>query len=808
MAQSNTPVPPPMNLSHSMLHNPTFIQHTQIIDQRQYIRSGERPGYVRLLENVATAALHDSVHNVDPPKCHPNTRVAIIQCIIDWALGKREEVSGRPILWLKGGAGAGKSAIARSVAERSSDEGLLLGAFFFNAGDASRNHVGNLVATISYQISTCLPGFRDIVSAIIEDNPLIFKRSLKTQFFTLVIDPLSTVLTNSSPSISSTTPGLIIIDGLDECSAVNSQRDLVLTLQEVTNATTLIQFLVCSRPESHLNSAFGLSRIGPILCYIFLDDEDYTASADIRVYLEDKFKRIKEEHLFKHMLPDPWPPHEQVNTLVNKSSGQFIYAATVVRYIESPRHRPDHRLNAIFNLRPPFKDLPFTELDALYRHVISKAEDVTTVLDILAFPALYGNFQAIPEDIEIILQLEEGTVEVMLTDMHSIITISGGYVMFLHKSLADFLSEPQRSGDLYRDLSRDRLSHVARVISFFSNIMKPDSRIADPVSLDILQALQQFPVFEFFKYLLSYGVIPDTGPWGQERYWYNDRSFIMTYFHYLYCIKDICESTRLIYWEQIREYCECVLTVLEDDWSGDWTVHFAFTYHHLLHDPRYHLPRKFSFLDIGSKWGNTGLMDLGTFGDTICYVTTATHRYSDDIIKISHDLIGDIKKEAIFAKSACCCLALLCDEGRANRDSGGIYEIARHDRRNQREHPWYWRQMSPTLPSLPSERNFPGGLVHYWSIKHPNYKMKTTRIRKMLRNMIHPLNRDWPLYILLLELLPRILPLAGRYEPLMDMCRKKCLSSLSQFWPRKSKLARRTIDDYLCRMDSQEGMKM
>ncbi|KAF4621657.1 hypothetical protein D9613_012806 [Agrocybe pediades] len=485
MANPGRPVPPYANISHSILHNPTFIQHNHNIDQRLYIRSGERrkypltslcrrisklrsvfltAGYARLLENVATAALHDSVHVLDPPKCHPNTRVAIIQNIRNWTVGQAQEQSRKPILWLKGGAGAGKSAIARSVAERCSEEGLLLGTFFFGAADSTRNHVEKLVATLSYQISLVLPEFRDTVATFIEEDPLIFDRSISTQFNTLIIRPFWRVLTNHSATLS-TIPCLIIIDGLDECSAVNSQRDLLLTLQEVTNTTSLVRFLVCSRPESHLNNTFGLSHMVPIIYKIFLDD-DYAAGKDIKLYLEDKFMQIKEGHPFKHLLPHPWPTRKMVGTLVYKSSGQFIYAATVIRYVESPRHRPDQRLNAIFQLRPPFKDLPFTELDALYRLIISKAEDPSAVLDILVFPALYGQFDA--QDIETILQLEDGAVEVMLADLHSIVTIDRS-VKFLHKSLGDFLSEPQRAGDLYCDLSRVRLSHVASVINIFSS---------------------------------------------------------------------------------------------------------------------------------------------------------------------------------------------------------------------------------------------------------------------------------------------------------------------------------------------------
>ncbi|KAF4612390.1 hypothetical protein D9613_003563 [Agrocybe pediades] len=713
MMQPGPSVPPQIHLTHSILSGGTFNQHN-------YIHSGQRPGYARLLENVAPAALHDSVDNVDPPKCYPNTRVAIIETIRDWTLGTDEELSKKPILWLKGAAGAGKSAIARSVAERCSNEGLLLGTFFFSAGDTSRNHVKSLVATLSSQISVVLPEFRGTVAAFIEDDPLIFGRSIRTQFSTLVVRPLSIVLANR-PAASTATPCLIIIDGLDECSAVNSQRDLLLTLQEITNTTSLIRFLVGSRPESHLNSAFNLPRIVPVLYKIFLDD-DYSARVDIRVYLEDKFKLIKEGHPFRDMLPDPWPPHEQVYPLVNKSSGQFIYAATVVRYVESSRHRPDQRLNAIFNLRPPFKDLPFTELDALYRLIISKAEDLPAVLDILTFPALYGDF--LRRDIEEILHLEQGSVRIMLADLHSIITFSHyESVEFLHKSLEDFLSDPQRAGDLHRDLSRARLFHVARLINIFSTpsylpycpnfqlsilepidrvveeLEEPDNMKADYISSEILQAARQFSTFDFFTAHLIYGHREE-----QDSSWWesidSDWDFIFNYFDYLHHIKDVCESTRLVYWEQMQQYCESVLAVLYNNLSDSGIAHFVFGYCHLLHGPHSRLPRKLPYLNLNF---NLSYVEVGTFGKTIIKFMTQLQRYAqqtDDIIKIFNDLTGSMKKEVIFAKSASFCLSVLCDESNANEDADRIYGTARHDRRKKREHPWHWRQIVPRPPSL------------------------------------------------------------------------------------------------------------
>ncbi|KAF4621694.1 hypothetical protein D9613_012832 [Agrocybe pediades] len=264
--------PSMMHLSHTILNDPTFNQHNF------YHQSGAPPGYLRLIENVSIAALHDSVHAADPPK--PNTRhVAIIQCIIDWVVGVDPNLSGKSILWLEGGAGARKSAIARSVAKRCSDEGLLLGTFFFGAADSTRNHVGNLVATISSQIGIVLPEFRDTVAAFVEEDPLIFGRSIKTQFSTLIIRPLSKVLANRAAA-STTTPRLIIIDGLNECSSIDSQQGLLFTLQEASNdPMSPIRFLVCSRPESHLNSALCSSDMVPILHKIFLDDDHVARQA-------------------------------------------------------------------------------------------------------------------------------------------------------------------------------------------------------------------------------------------------------------------------------------------------------------------------------------------------------------------------------------------------------------------------------------------------------------------------------------------------------------------------------------------------
>ena len=62
------------------------------------------------------------------------------------------------IMWLYGAAGAGKSAIAQTIAELCEEYKILLASFFFFRADSLRSNSKQLVATIAHQIATVIPG--------------------------------------------------------------------------------------------------------------------------------------------------------------------------------------------------------------------------------------------------------------------------------------------------------------------------------------------------------------------------------------------------------------------------------------------------------------------------------------------------------------------------------------------------------------------------------------------------------------------------------------------------------------------------
>ena len=75
----------------------------------------------KLVKAANPNAMHDSSVRYDPPKCHLGTRKIILKHIMQWIFGSDDEDA--LILWLYGPAGAGKSAILQSIAEKCAELG-------------------------------------------------------------------------------------------------------------------------------------------------------------------------------------------------------------------------------------------------------------------------------------------------------------------------------------------------------------------------------------------------------------------------------------------------------------------------------------------------------------------------------------------------------------------------------------------------------------------------------------------------------------------------------------------------------------
>ncbi|KAF8991137.1 hypothetical protein BDQ17DRAFT_1224410, partial [Cyathus striatus] len=75
---------------------------------------------------------------------------------------------------------------------------------------------------------------------------------------------------------------------------------------------------------------------------------DEESDDDIRLYLTDKFAHIHSKHIhdYRERLED-WPPKSDIDWLVDRSSGHFIYASTVVKFIDNDMENPVSQLEYI-----------------------------------------------------------------------------------------------------------------------------------------------------------------------------------------------------------------------------------------------------------------------------------------------------------------------------------------------------------------------------------------------------------------------------------------------------------------------------
>jgi len=361
------------------------------------------------------------------------------------------------ILWLYGAAGAGKSAIAHTLAELCDKDGLLLATFFFWKTAAERSDITRLIATIAYQIARAIPASRSQIKAAVDADLMIFHQSIDTQLSKLIIEPLLRL--HSTGFDFKDSPFVIIIDGLDECQGTDMQSWLVKSLVAAFHHSPLrIRILIASRPEVHLQSTFNLSSVQPRLSRLALSNE-YSPNEDIYRFLEDSFDKIGREHPLASYIPSSWPSADILRELTEKSSGQFIFASTTVKYIGGDSHQlPHRRLDVIRSLQPPRgeEDLPYAELNSLYNHVLSNVRDIERVKQVLGLLVivipLIDNYTASASRIDNYCSFQPGETRACLSQLASVIDCdcqNDEYISILHASLVDFLVDPSRSHQFY-----------------------------------------------------------------------------------------------------------------------------------------------------------------------------------------------------------------------------------------------------------------------------------------------------------------------------------------------------------------------
>ncbi|KAJ8093378.1 hypothetical protein PM082_020235 [Marasmius tenuissimus] len=294
---------------------------------------------------AGVGATHTSEEQFAKGECLEGTREDALRVIHDWIVSDKHSV---PMLLLSGTAGVGKSAIAMTVT-KSCEETALVASFFFFRSEPKRNNPSALMLTIAHGLVAKIPSLRTFIHQRIVEDPMVLEAKLEDQFRELVLKPvvgrkwrryLRKCL--AKISLAQKDPNLVIIDGLDECGDEETQlRILSAILSSYQQSPrSPLRFLICSRPEAWIQEAFDARDLGRVTERVVLD-ETFRPDRDIERYLLHEFQIIRESPKYARLpFPSPWPSREELNGLVRKASGQFVYVTTPENmYIDSDQSR-------------------------------------------------------------------------------------------------------------------------------------------------------------------------------------------------------------------------------------------------------------------------------------------------------------------------------------------------------------------------------------------------------------------------------------------------------------------------------------
>ncbi|KAJ7754642.1 hypothetical protein DFH07DRAFT_743774 [Mycena maculata] len=411
-----------------------------------------------ILRQVAAGdAFHDSAERYPQPKCHPETRSQLLETLREWS--STNDPCSR-VLWLHGPAGAGKSVIAQSFCKNLEAEGRLGASFFFRRGHPSRGNGNKLFSTIAYQLAVLIPEFAETV----EKDPTVLDRSISLQAQRLILEPSQQAIRGR--------PLVVVIDGLDECKHHNVQQEILRSLGDVIQKPVPLRFLVASRPEPHIREIFGSPGVNGFHLAVNINQ----SFDDVRRYFVAEFTRIhREHHETMAMVPPPWPSREVVETLVQKSSGYFIYASTVIKFVDDKDFRPTERLDIVMGSASsePGDESPFLALDQLYIQILSQTRPAARPRLLRILAAIFSKLGLQIRHIEQLLELKRGDIRLAFRSLHSVLEApkeADFQIHFHHASFGDFLSNPAHSGEFYVNPVRYHAYLTGQILKAFTYV--------------------------------------------------------------------------------------------------------------------------------------------------------------------------------------------------------------------------------------------------------------------------------------------------------------------------------------------------
>ncbi|KAJ7769463.1 hypothetical protein B0H16DRAFT_1686239 [Mycena metata] len=390
-------------------------------DQREFFRKNRRD----ILDQIRPTGT-DRMRPI--PGCLGGTRKRIFDQIDAWL----DDRNSPNILWIKGSPGSGKSCIARSVVEKLSKTDGFGSSFFFERDNGGFTAPSTMLRTISTDLCR-YPVFKDALLTDLGKRMVNFSTTgIEEQFHRLIETPLQCLHEAGNENAV-----IVVVDALDECGGLGASRqqdrsDVLAAIKRWATFSPSLRLVVTSRDETSI-----FEVLDPISTSLKLRLDSSHATKDIEAYLGLELRKIGTSH----SLPD-WPSQTDVQALSAMARGLFVWAATLVKFVDQPK--PQNILQQILSGNANVEG-PIDDLYKLILHISFCANHQPNSAFLAEFKAFVGAIitanrpLAKESPLFKIINVEMSTATYICGQLRSVMIPDKPYLRFNHQSVVDFL---------------------------------------------------------------------------------------------------------------------------------------------------------------------------------------------------------------------------------------------------------------------------------------------------------------------------------------------------------------------------------
>ena len=362
-----------------------------------------------------------------------------------------DDIDAPNVLWIVGSPGSGKSTIASSLVSQLMKRGRMGSNFAFKRGNIALSDPAAVWRTIAHDLTRYDDPFATVLAAVLESGTVDPGRpDIASHFESLIMEPWTK---RHSQSLPHDIP-VIVLDGLDECGSDPSQagqrKALLDTFVRWSHLPRKFKLIITGRDE-RVNLSFRscCQQIElPTGANVNMD-----TTQDIRNFFERRFAEIGGLSL------DGWPGDNVLDTLTARAAGLFIWAETVIRFVEQglPDEQLEHVLvgnlgegDNVTNLYCQILEQFFGDANVRMLNVLNQ---VATII-VLAKITLHV------DDLPSFILQPKASVTVILNKLSSVISVGSdsGIIRIRHLSFAEFMCDPHRCPQRFY-IDRSKGSH-------------------------------------------------------------------------------------------------------------------------------------------------------------------------------------------------------------------------------------------------------------------------------------------------------------------------------------------------------------